>query len=162
MQSFPLTDVGNAVKTLLACVPSASNVPIVITAAGTGDNTKMTGRTIDRQGFDSAVLCVGTYAALAADKTCAIAAEIQESSDGSTWDTAVALYASTVVATGDTGTGSEEWTQTRTAVNLRGRKRYVRFNVTLDLNATSTDTAVFQAQCALGGAEELPVAAQAS
>jgi hypothetical protein len=160
MQSYPLTDVGNAVKTLLACVPTDSNAPTLITAGGTGDNTKMTGQTIDRLGYDSAALCVGTYADLGADETCAIAAEIQESSNGSSWDSAEALYASTTASTGDAGTGSEEWAQKRTAINLRGRKRYVRVNVTLNLSRANTDTANFMAQMVLGGAEELPVAAQ--
>lgn len=122
-----------------------------LTAGGTGDATAVTGATIDRDDYQSGVLAVAYKAVLTEAKTLALAVEVQESSDGSTWDTAVALRASTVAATGDTG-GSTETGLVEFDIDLSGYKRYVRFNFTPDLNATGTDTAVVAAVFTLGGA----------
>lgn len=122
-------------------------------AAGTGDATAVVGATIDRLGYDSAKFIIGYKTSLTAAKTLAFAAEYQESSDGSSWDTAVALQASTVDKTGAVtdGVGEVEFN-----VDLSGKKRYIRFNFTPDLSHTSTDTAVGAAVCVLGGAQTVP------
>lgn len=120
----------------------ASNVPSVITAAGTGDAAKVTGETIDLvNAGDSGVLCVTGMASLTAAKTLSIAAELQESADGSNWDTAEVVYAATVVAS---ATGENHFAKV-TSISLAARKRYIRFNLTPDLSHSGTDTADYSA-----------------
>jgi len=132
-----------------------------LVAAGAGDNTEVTGPTIDRYGasgvqrYASAVLSVGTRAVLAAAATLSLRLRYQESADGAAWDAAVELYAPTVVSTGGGG-GSTEQTVTETKMDLSARKRYLRFLVTPDLSAGGADTAEFVAQCVLGGGHTLP------
>lgn len=130
-------------------------------AAGTGDNTKVTGATIDRMpagaaGFLSAVVAVLGRAVLAEDETLKFALEYQESADGSSWDTAVALYTATTVATGGAG-GSTELAVKETDLDLSARKRYIRFNATPDLSASGTDTGEMLVAVTLGGADQTPV-----
>lgn len=127
------------------------------TAAGSGDDTKVTGNTIDLSGFRSGTIAIPYSATLQQDETLSMAVEIQESDDGTSWDTAEELQASAVEATGDTG-GSTETGIVRIADNFEGRKRYVRVNVTPDLSASGTDTAFWTAVLVQGGAEELPAA----
>jgi hypothetical protein len=123
------------------------------TAAGTGDATAVTGATVDRQGFGSGKAVVAWKTTLTADKTLAIAVEYQDSADGSSWNAAVALQASTVVKTGaaTNAVGEEEFN-----ISFAGLQRYVRINFTPDLNNSGTDTAVVAATIILGGADELP------
>lgn len=127
------------------------------TAAGTGDNTKVTGATIDTDGFGSGSILIGYKATLAATKNLTLAIEVQESADGTTWDDAVALQATVIVATGEAG-GSTETGVFKLADKLEGRKRYVRYNITPDLDASGTDTVSWFGIFAKGGARELPVA----
>jgi len=146
------------IKAAYACAQqTAAGVAIVLTAAATEDGVKITGESIDRLGYDSAALVVTAKASLANTKTLSFAAEYQDSADNSTWNTAVALYASTVLLTGS-GSGTNEEGTKETALDLRGLARYIRFNVTPDLSATGTDTAVWAAVCILGGADRLPAA----
>lgn len=130
------------------------------TAAGTGDNTKVTGATVDRQGFGSAAVSIAYTATLAATKTLSLAVEVQESDDGSTWGTATVLQAATVQATGQSG-GSTETGVLKICDSYETRARYVRYNVTPDLNASGTDTASIAVTVVLGGSYNgttLPIA----
>lgn len=151
----PVTDVGAHIKGYYCGCTNNSGAPIAITAAGTGDNTAVTGKTIDRLGYDSCVFTIAFLAALTEAKTLTIAAEYQESADNSTWDTAVALQAATLAATGDTG-GSNEYGEVEFDLSLRSKKRYIRLNFTPDLTHTGTDTAIVVGTVQLGGKTELP------
>lgn len=124
-----------------------------VTAGGAGDNTALTGATINRLGYGSASFVIAYKTTLAATKTLSFAVAYQESADGTNWDTAVTLQASTVAATGalTNSTGTVVFD-----VNLEGLKQYVRFNFTPDLSATDTDTAVVSGVAILGGADKLP------
>jgi hypothetical protein len=141
-----IADIGKYLKT-------ASCNGISITAGGTGDNTALTGASIDRRGYGSANFVIAYKTTLAASETLSFAAEYQESSDGSNWDTATALQAATVAKTGavTAGHGVVEFD-----VNLEGKKRYIRFNFTPNLSASGTDTAVVYGTAILGGADVLP------
>lgn len=135
---------------LLSTIISAGS----LVAAGAGDATKVTGQTINRDGYGSGVIAIAWSATLANTKTISFAVEVQESSDGSSWDTAVVLQAATVAKTADSSTtfyGVVEIDE-----NLTGRKQYVRYNITPDLNASGTDTAVWGATFVLGGANRMP------
>lgn len=123
------------------------------TAAGTGDNTAVTGATIDRQGYGSGKFVVAWKTTLGASETLTIAAEYQDSADGSTWNTATSLQAATTVKTGaaTNAVGEEEFN-----VDFAGLQRYVRFNFTPNLSAAGTDTAVVAGTLIMGGADELP------
>lgn len=145
-------DLGAVVLSKYCGCTNNSGAPIAITAAGTGDATAVTGATIDCLGFGSAVAVIEGLAALTAAKTISVAAEIQESADGSTWDTAEALYAATVMAT---GAGNKTFIQ-ESSINLAGRKRYLRVNFTPDLSNTATDTAIVTASLVLGGSDRVP------
>lgn len=158
--TFPLNNVGQYVVAKDACSSANSGAPSLITAAGTGDATKVTGQTLDRKQSDGAlahscVVSTAYLAALQATETLSLAHELQESADGSTWDTAEAIEASTVKATGEAG-GSNERGVDEHSVNLMARKRYIRFNVTPDLSASGTDTATFHTQAVLGGFDIIP------
>lgn len=126
-----------------------------LVAAGTGDDTALTGATIDRLGYGSAVFVIAYKTTLTADKTLSFAAEYQESADGSSWDTAVAIQASTVAKT---GAATNAIGEVKFDINLEGKKRYIRFNFTPNLSHTSTDTAVVAGTAVLGGADKLPAA----
>lgn len=142
---------------------------VFATAAGTGDATAVTGATIDTQftvtgkgGNAKDILAKASSVkfsltgktTLTAAKTLSIACEYQESSDGSTWDTAVALLASTVVKTG--AVTDSAITPLEYNLSLESKKRYIRFNFTPDLSHTSSDTAVLSA-IAILQADTLPI-----
>jgi len=125
--------------------------------AGTGtDNSKKTGATIDRQGYYSLTLAIIWIANLAASKTISFAIEYQESADGSDWETAVAIQASTVAGTGVSGGSTGLTGLVETDINLNARMRYIKFNITCDLSNTGTDTAAFTSAAILGGAIDKP------
>ena len=132
------------------CKPTFSSISSA-TAGGTGDNTKVTGATVDRVGYGSAAVAIAYTATLAATKTLSFAVEVQESDDGSTWGTATALQAATVQATGQSG-GSTETGVLKISDSFETRARYVRYNVTPDLSNTGTDTASVAVTVVLGGA----------
>ena len=123
--------------------------------SGSGDNVAITGASIDRLGYGSAVFCIAYKTTLAASETLAFAVEYQESADGSNWDTATAIQASTVAATGALTGGLGRVTF---PLNLEGKKRYIRFNFTPNLSASGTDTANVAGVAILGGSDALPVA----
>lgn len=153
MAIVPLTDLGGHVKSLYGGCTNTAGAPIVVVAAGAGDGVAITGATIDRLNFESAVVVLPFLAALQQDETLTISSlEYQESADGSSWDTAVSIDASEVVATGDTG-GSNESGQLAVKVDLESKKRYIRFNFTPDLSAGATDTAIVASVVVLGGAK---------
>lgn len=155
MQSFPLTDVGHAVKDVIAnAQQDASGDTIILTAGATEDAVECEGETIDRLGFDSMKLVIGYITTLTDTKTLSFGIKEQQSADGSTWDTATVVQAATVAVTSDGG-GTEMGT-VEANINLRSKKRYVRYNITPDLSATGTDTAIWTAVTILGGAVELP------
>lgn len=153
----PITDLNNLTTAQSLILPT------VATAAGAGDNTKITGLTIDR-GVNlpkTAKVCIVSRSTLAAAATLSLAAEIQESADGSSWDTAVGLVigagtagALTVVQAG--GAGGTFHTVTELGLNLLNRKRYFRINVTPDLSAGATDTASVSGVAVLAGHDVIP------
>ena len=156
------TDVGSRIKGFQAnAQATAAGVAVVLTAGATEDGVKVTGTTLDRATpggvrYDSTALEVSGLATLAQDETLSFAVEYQDSADGSTWNTAVALQASTVAATGGTG-GSNETVMVELDLDMSDLERYVRFNVTPAMSAASADTAVWSACAVFGGADILPV-----
>jgi len=124
---------------------------LIVAGSGT-DNVKVDGQTIDRLKFDSLVLSVAYIASLAATKTLSIAIEEQQSADNSNWDVATVVLASTVVLTGASGGSVGSVGVTNTNINLASKKRYVRYNITADLNNSGTDTASWVATAIKGGA----------
>lgn len=125
------------------------------TAAGTGDNTAVTGATIDTQDYESAKIVISYLATLTDEKTYDLAVAYQESDDGSTWDTAVDLREDATVVTSDGGgaeTGVLEYD-----VNLADKKRYFRVNFTPDLSHTGTDTAITSCVAIVTGSGEQPI-----
>lgn len=123
------------------------------TAAGTGDATAVTGATIDRLGFGSAKVVVSWKTSLTASQTLSLAIAYQDSADGTTWNTAVALQAATVMATGALTNSVDE---VQFSLDMTSLARYVRINFTPDLSHSGTDTAVVGAVLILGGADTLP------
>ena len=134
-----------------------SGAPLAIIAAGTGDNTAVTGATINRVDGNSlahsAKVSLIGLAALANTETLSVAIEEQQSADGSSWDTATVVEATTVVAT---GTGSNENFVREFDVDLEGKKQYVRYNFTPNLSAGATDTAIVASCVSLGGYDVTP------
>ena len=157
MMIQPSTDLESGVQALYAsCQQDSSGDPIILTAAATEDGVEVTGSAIDRQGYDSCVLAITALAKLAATKLLSLGVKYQDSADNSTWNAAVVMQASTTLLTGGGG-GTTEEGEVELGLNLRGLERYVRFNITPDLDATGTDTAIWSAVCVLGGKEATPV-----
>lgn len=131
-----------------------------LVAAGTGDNTAITGATINRKtaggiGFDSGKLVIAYHAVLTDTKTLSLAVEYQESADGSSWDTAVSMLAATVVVT-SAGGGAATGLYTFN-LDLSPRKQYVRYNFTPDLSHSGTDVAEVAAVFITGGSDVVPM-----
>lgn len=124
------------------------------TAGGTGDATKVTGEAVDLLGFKSGVLAIAYTTTLAAGKKLSFAVEREGSADNSTFATAVEIQASTQAATsaaGGTVTGVVE-----IDLNFDPLKRYQKFNITPDLDATGTDTCAWRAIVICGGKDVNP------
>ncbi|WP_127104363.1 hypothetical protein [Pararhodobacter zhoushanensis] len=134
--------------------------PAALTAAGTGDNTAVTGVIIDRAALNwpqSCTVVIPFIATLAAAATLSVTATLQDGDNSALSDAATfAAIASGVAATGESG-GSTEQSQIEVDVSLAGAKRYVRLNFTPDLSAGATDTARVGAVIAFGGSNRLPI-----
>lgn len=159
MQPFPIKDAGAFMGSVFALASNATpgtagtGAPKVIVAASADDDTKIIGETINRMTYGmpvAGVLEISTYYSLADTETLSLAVEIQESADGSAWDTAVALQAETVLVTASGATVGG--TKHSTKLFLGDRKQYIRFNVTPDLSAGATDTASLSANLLMFGA----------
>jgi hypothetical protein len=141
-----------------------------VLASGTGDETAVTGTTIDRavangRIYLAALVVIDYLAVLSAGQKLDLAVALQESEDGSIWSAAEVLQAKTTVAEGDADTGSTEEGMLEFAVHLSPRKRYFRVNFTPDLDEEDTgedpvvpadDTALVTAVVVLGGVDLLP------
>jgi len=134
------------------------------TAGGTGDNTAVTGLTVDRIDPNTGSLAgsvrfsVAWQAVLAAAATLTLkTVKIEQSSDNSTWDsTAYITFTDPgVVATGPGGGGTVRGV-TAFDADLSSAKRYVRIDFTPDLSAANTDTASLSATATLAGSDRLP------
>lgn len=154
MNRVYMTDIGSLVSEKIGSAFASA------TAGGTGDNTAVTGTSIDRAAIGNplcAEVAVLYSATLAATKTLTLkTVKIEDSADGSTWAD-YATFDDAVVATGATG-GSTEAGAAAYKVNLSGARRYVRVDFTPDLSATGTDTASAVAAWVFGGFDVLPVA----
>lgn len=145
--------------------PALASAFVSATAGGAGDNTAVTGATVDRLDPATGALAgsvrfsVLWSAVLAATKTLTLkTVKIEQSSDGTNWDsTAYATFTDPgVVATGATG-GSTEKGVTNFDADLADAKRYVRLDFTPDLSNTATDTASLVAAAILGGHDRFAV-----
>lgn len=140
-------------------ISAAGYIAHYLVAAGDTDNTEKTGAVIDRHAYGDALTAkvLISWAALAVTdtKTLKVTLKRYESDDDSTWSDAVTLLdAVTLFTAADpvlTGTGVKEYDD-----HLAGRKRYVKYSVTADLNASGTDTACYGMAVVLGGQNELP------
>ena len=160
----PKTDIGNQVKAILACASDvvATGAPKLVVAGGASDDaTERQGYTIDRQDASgglamSAKIVTVSLHNLADTETLSLAHEYEDSADGTTFNTAVAIEASTVKATASGavtgGTFSDEH-----ILDLSPLNRYFRINVTPDFSASGTDTGLFATVVILGGFETTPV-----
>jgi hypothetical protein len=129
------------------------------TAGGTGDNTAVTGLTIDRTAYGlaaSAVFNIVWEAALAQTQTLTLKTlKVEDSADGSTWATYLTITDPGVVATGPTGGGTLRGV-TRVNAYLGSARRYIRFDWTPDLSASGTDTLLAMAHATFSGFSHLP------
>lgn len=136
----------------------------LVAGAGT-DNAEQNGAWVDRKGaaygtVQSAKLVITGEATLAQDETLSIAVNIQEATDGSgsgAADFGTAL-ASTVVATGDTGGSTEQFTA-ELDFDLSGAEQFIRSQITADASASGTDTATYTATWVFFGSDRNPISA---
>lgn len=135
------------------CVVQACGLSTA-TAAGTGDNSAVTGATIDRLEFGSCKLVIAYKTTLGSLETLKYAVAMEDSVNSNmSSSTTTTLQATTTAATGVLTGNVNEITFD---VDLSGKGRYIRFNFTPDLSASGTDTAISCAVCVLGGALTLP------
>jgi len=159
--TWRIKDVGASLKGVLARIPE------VIVAAAGNDNVEIDGPRVDRRqvGGDGDVgrlylsgkVLIEFSAALDAAETLSIAANLQDSADGSVFADLVPAQelALAVVATGGAG-GTTEQGVAELDVDLTGARRFIRLQSTADLSRGATDTVAIGASFALGGADELP------
>lgn len=126
------------------------------TAGGAGNNTQVTGSSIDRAAYGmprSAQFAVAYETALTSAKTFGItAAKVEHSADNSAWTTFATLTAPGTLAT---GAGTVDGIVTFN-VDLNSAYRYIRFDWTPSLSNTATDTVSQIAHVVLGGTTHLP------
>lgn len=155
---FPLNSIAQFVENVDLCSSEDSDAPAVIVAGAGLDNSKVTGQTIDRKSGTALAhsLSIGTsyLAGLDDGETISLAHEIQESANGSDWDSAEVIEALTVEAT-QSGAGQSRGISEH-AIDLMDRKRFFRINVTLDLSRGATDEATFHSVGTLGGWNQVP------
>jgi hypothetical protein len=150
-----LKNIGAFIKVLRAFANTS------VTAAGSGDNTAITGAILDRQAngnAQSAVVAIPYLITLASAETFTLKNVLVEHGDASNLSD-VATF-----ATLEDSTGSVIATGVKTAVsdcksysvNLAGAKRYIRVKATPDLSASGTDTAAISGVVVFGGQDSLP------
>lgn len=132
--------------------PVYSGATVSATAGGTGDATAAPGDTIDLTAladrFESVAFAIKATATLAANKALTVTAKIETSADGTNWTDLTT--SATVITLSSVGGG----TVTGAAVlgcSLEYASKDVRVNVTPDLTATGTDTAVVTHVALFGG-----------
>ena len=131
-------------------------------AGGTGDATEIAGITVNRSAlgslFESAKLSIVGNATLASGETLTVVANLQDSADASAWaDFGTAYTVATVLdAAGGALTASSF--EVFLDNDLRGARQYVRAQITPNLSAANTDTALIDASLVLGGATVYPAA----
>lgn len=150
------TDIHSVISARIASAFTA------VTAGGAGDDTAVTGSTIDRASFASgqpplcADLQLAFSAVLAAAATLTLkTVKIQDSADGTNWADYFTFTDPGVVATGPGGGGTVPGV-TRLGVNLSSARRYVRAVFTPDLSAAATDTANVVALMEFAGFDSIP------
>lgn len=125
-----------------------------ITAAGAGDNTEITGDTINVQTLaerpSSVSFEIPVTATLAATETCIVTGLIEKSVDGSTWVTLVAS-ATLLTLTGASGGSTEKGVARIGADIIQSDCNYIRFKATPDLSRSGTDTMQVGAAVAIFG-----------
>lgn len=129
----------------------------VITAAATGDNTEITGDSINIQTLSarpsSVVFEIPVTATLGATQTCIVTGLIEKSADGSDWSTMLA--SATVLTLVGGGGGTTEKGVARLGADLiESDANYIRFKATPDLNRANTDTMQVGGAVAVFGGQE--------
>lgn len=130
------------------------------TAGGAGNNTQVTGITIQRSLIGMPMNAAPTIyyeTTLSAGKTLSFTSVLVEHSpDGSSWSTLQTLTAPGVV---QTGALTNQTGQVSFNVDLTAANDYVRFDFTPSLSNTATDTVTAVAEMSFAGADRLPAAA---
>lgn len=129
-----------------------------LTAGGAGDNAEVTGGVIDTLDSLSAVLAVYCRSTIAASKKLSLTVKVAESADGSTFGADETLVTAATAQTGAITNGEAVYELKVDLSALKARQRYLRFKVTPDLDAASTDTSTIAAFVLLGGARVKPIA----
>ncbi len=145
-------DVGSLVS------PKIASAFTSVTAAGAGDNTAVTGVTLDRFATGSmpldAVVVIAWQATLASAQTLTIKnVAIEHSVDGSSWSTYKTWTDPGIVAT---GVATAVKGVVELGLDLSSAKRFVRANHTPDMSASGTDTATTVVLLVLAGYDRLP------
>lgn len=147
------------VKSLV--LPKLATAFTAATAGGSGDDTAITGVTIDRFATSgiplNAQVVILWTATLAATKTLTLkTVKVQDSADNSNWTDFATFANPGVVATGPGGGGTVSGVTEIPGVDLSSARRYVRLVFTPDLNAANTDTATVVGMFNLAGFDRLP------
>lgn len=125
-----------------------------IVAGAASDAVEVTSPTIDRSLYESMQIALAYNTALTAEKAIGLTVKIQDSADGSNWNTAVTLGTTTVTSAAG-GTIKDVY---KLDVNLGKYDKYIRILTTADLTATATDTAEYATILNLAGSRIIPVA----
>ena len=129
-----------------------------ITAGGAGDNTAITGLTLDRHQFDqlllSAAFVVQINPTFGVGESAAASCVFEDSADGSSWETYDAGPPSAAVQTLSTDGAQAVVFKCQ----LGGARRYIRAKPLFNMSASGTDTlAVLGGVWVVGGSDELPI-----
>ena len=134
--------IGDVVKTMTSIVPVASEA---------ASSYSLTGTAVDRRGYGSCEIVVGTGAVTGSPSAQTVDAKLQESADGSTGWTDVADDAGTTVAITQITAAN---TDARKSAKLSAQKRYVRLAATVAFTSGSTPKIGVYGAIVLGGAKD--------
>lgn len=154
---------GNEVPRNIASVihGKAAIYAFSIVAAGGGDNTLKVGEVIDLNGLPakplSAEICITAIAVLASAKKLLVDDIKMEHDVLANFSTPTDLQVFTETLTVLDAANAERG-ELRLAINLSSAKRFIRFEMLPDLDASGTDTAILHASITFGGFDSVPVA----
>lgn len=143
-------------KSLGEYVKTVGNKVHYLVAGAASDNAEKETPVIDRLGYQSAVVAIPWNAIAVTDaKKLTLTVKRYQSANGTDFDAAETIKAATDVFTAaDPKLAAEGLIEIDQ--DLSGCKRYVKYSVTADLNASGTDTAAYGVMVTLGGAELIP------
>lgn len=134
-----------------------------ITAGGSGDATEITGSYIDRTNYSSCKVIVSYKTVLAAGKSLKLAIGLKDADDSSGTNALAygsGLASSVVQGPAPSPPAAQYYGTAECDFNIEGARQWLALDVTPDLTASGTDTAIIAVTLVLCGGNTEPVSAR--